>query len=102
MQNDTSDKNQRPVKKNVKRAIALGYEAGRDEAPRVLAAGQGFIADKILEIAKQQQLPIREDPILAEALSQVDLNKAIPPELYAVVAEVFSFVYRIKKKKITS
>lgn len=98
--NDRAKNDHLPVKKTVKRAIALGYEDGKDDAPKVVATGQGFIAEQILEIAKQHQLPIREDPILAEALSQVDLDKAIPPELYAVVAEVFAFVYRVKQKKM--
>jgi flagellar biosynthesis protein len=83
----------------IKRAVALSYTPGEDSAPKVLASGRGLIAEKILEIAKANDLPIRDDPILAEALSQVDLNQAIPPELYAVVAEVFAYVYRVRKKK---
>jgi flagellar biosynthesis protein len=86
----------------VKTAVALGYDPGKDNAPRVLASGKGHIAEQILAIAKQHQLPIRDDPILAEALSQVDLNQVIPAELYAVVAEVFAFVYRLKQKKVDS
>lgn len=82
----------------VKRAIALGYGEG-DEAPKVLASGQGVIAEQILAVAREHQLPVKEDPVLAQALSQVDLNQMIPPELYAVVAEVFAFVYRVRQKK---
>lgn len=55
-------------------------------------------AEQILAIARQNQLPIRDDPILAQALSQVDLNQVIPEDLYAVLAEVFSFVYRLRQK----
>jgi flagellar biosynthesis protein len=90
------EKDKRP---EIKRAVALSYTPGEDSAPKVLASGRGLIAEKILEIAKANDLPIRDDPILAEALSQVDLNQAIPPELYAVVAEVFAYVYRVRKKK---
>jgi len=83
----------------LKTAVALGYNPDKDGAPRVLASGRGLIAERILEIARQNNLPIRDDPILADALAQVDLNQVIPPELYAVVAEVFAFVYRLKQKK---
>ena len=88
-------------KKKIKTVVALGYDSDNDDAPRVIASGKGAIAEKILAIAKQHQLPIKDDPILAEALSQVDLNQVIPPELYAVVAEVFAFVYRLRQRKST-
>ena len=77
------------------RAVALGYDAGRDEAPRLLASGEGLIADKIIALARDNGIPIREDPALAAALATVDLGAAIPPELYAVVAEVLAYVYRV-------
>jgi flagellar biosynthesis protein len=86
-------------KPEIKRAVALAYDPEKDSAPRVLASGRGLVAQKILEIARANDLPIRDDPILTEALAQVDLNQAVPPELYAVVAEVFAFVYRVRKKK---
>jgi flagellar biosynthesis protein len=87
------------AKSLIKTVVALGYDPDKDNAPRVLAAGHGRVAERILEIARQNNLPIRDDPILAEALAQVDLNQVIPPELYAVVAEVFAFVHRLRQKK---
>jgi flagellar biosynthesis protein len=87
-------------KKPVKTAIALEYDSQSDGAPRVIASGRGEIADKILQIAQANQIPIREDPILAQALSMVDLEEEIPPELYAVVAEVLGWVYRLRNKNI--
>ncbi len=87
-----------PGKKPIKTAVALQYDPNSDEAPRVVATGRGEIADKILLIAQQNQVPIREDPILAQALSMVDLDAEIPPELYAVVAEVLGWVYRLRNK----
>jgi flagellar biosynthesis protein len=102
MNNPVTDNSIKPENKpEVKRAVALSYDPENDSAPKVLASGSGFVAERILEIARANQLPIRDDPILAEALAQVDLNQAIPPELYAVVAEVFAFVYRVRKKKYT-
>jgi flagellar biosynthesis protein len=87
-----------PKKESVKTAIALQYDPNSNGAPKVVATGRGEIADKILLIAQQNQIPIREDPILAQALSMVDLETEIPPELYAVVAEVLGWVYRLRNK----
>jgi flagellar biosynthesis protein len=79
-------------------ATALGYTPGEDPAPRVLAAGRGKIAQQIIDLANTNGIPIREDPILSAALSTIDINEEIPPELYAVVAEVFAYIYRIQGK----
>ena len=87
-------------KEKPKKAVALSYKVDKDDAPKVVASGKGPIAEQILEIARQHQLPVKNDPILVEALAHVDIDQSIPPELYAVVAEVFAFVYRIKQKKI--
>lgn len=87
-----------PAKKEIKTAIALEYDPQEDEAPRVIASGRGEIADKILKLAQENQIPIREDPVLAQALSLVDLEDEIPTELYAVVAEVLGWVYRLREK----
>lgn len=80
------------------KAVALGYNALKDEAPRVLASGKNQIAEKIIAIAKQNGIPIRDDPVLTAALMEIDLNQTIPPELYRVVAEVLSYIYRIQHK----
>jgi flagellar biosynthesis protein len=82
------------------RAVALGYDAEKDEAPRVLASGEGSVAERILAVAKENGILIREDPMLAAALATVDLDTTIPPELYAVVAEVLAYVYRVKERKL--
>ena len=59
---------------------------------------RGSWPNRFWNLAEENNLPVRNDPILAEALAQVDLNQVIPPELYAVVAEVFAFVYRLREK----
>jgi flagellar biosynthesis protein len=84
----------------IKTAVALDFDPLVDDAPRVVAAGNGLIAERILEVARQNNVPIRQDEVLAQALSMVDLEKAIPQELYAVVAEVLAYVYRVKNKTI--
>lgn len=80
------------------KAVALGYNPEKDEAPRVLASGRGLIAEEIINVAKKNGIPIQDDPILTAALMEIDINKTIPPELYRVVAEVLSYIYRIQKK----
>lgn len=75
-------------------AIALSYHHGEDVAPRVTAAGHGEVAERILEVARREGIPLREDPDLAEALSALDLDQLVPPELYRVIAEVMAWAYR--------
>jgi flagellar biosynthesis protein len=80
------------------RAAALEYHPGNDSAPRVVASGSGKIAERIIALAKDHNVPIYEDPTLAAALATVNLEEEIPPELYLVVAEVFAYIYRISHK----
>lgn len=82
-----------------KEAIALSYRPGENSGPQVVAKGKGQIADNILEKATLHNVPIYEDPNLVELLGQLDLNEAIPEELYQAVAEVFAFVYRLDRQK---
>lgn len=78
-------------------ATALGYDENGDTAPVVLASGRGKIAEQIIQIARANNVPIHEDVILASTLSKVNINDVIPPELYTVVAQVFAYIYRIRK-----
>lgn len=82
-------------KEKPKKAVALKYEKEKDRAPRVAAKGRGEVAKRIMEIAKEHNIPIREDADLVEVLSKLDLEEEIPPHLYRVIAEVLSFIYRI-------
>lgn len=77
-------------------AAALAYIPERDDAPKVVATGQGVLAEKIIALAKENNIPIHEDPLLTAALSAVDVGGEIPPELYRVVAEVLAYVFRIR------
>ncbi len=76
------------------RAIAVRYARDEHPAPRVTAAGAGPVAERILEIARAEGIPLREDPDLVAALAALDLGAAIPPELYEVIAEVLAWAYR--------
>lgn len=79
-------------------AAALKYRMGEDSAPRLVARGSGKIAEKILEVALEAGVPVREDPDLLALLMTLDLDTVIPPELYAAVAETLVFVYRMNGK----
>ena len=82
-----------------KKAVALKYERGKDNAPKVVAKGQGKIAEKIIQKAKEHDVPIEENPELVEVLSKLDLYEEIPPKLYKAVAEILVFIYRQKGLK---
>lgn len=84
-----------------KKAVALKYKRGEDRAPKVVAKGKGFIGEKIIQIAKEHNIPVKEDPVLVEALSGIEVNQEIPPQLYRAVAKILVFVYR-KTKEIES
>jgi flagellar biosynthesis protein len=89
--------NQHPPSKP-KKAAALKYEHGQDDAPRVVAKGRGKLANRIIDLAAQHDVPLVEDPNLAQMLDALDLNMEIPPELYHAVAEVLAFVYRLNRE----
>jgi flagellar biosynthesis protein len=74
-------------------AVALHYD--RTGAPRVVAKGKGTLGEKIIEVAKANNIPIEENEVLAGALSNVELGEEIPAELYKAVAEVLIFVLRL-------
>ena len=74
-------------------AVALHYD--RSGAPRVVAKGRGSLGEKIIEVARANNIPIEENEVLAGALSHVELGDEIPAELYKAVAEVLVFVLRL-------
>lgn len=86
------------MNRKVDRAAALKYNRGDAAAPKMVAKGRGKIAEKIVEIAKAHNIPIREDRELVEFLSTLDLYQEIPQELYKAVAEILAFIYLIKDR----
>jgi len=80
-----------------KLAVALNYEKG--QAPRVVAMGRGWLGDKIVEIANEHGVPLKEDAALAEALATIEIDSEIPVELYKAVAAVIAFVLRTNAKR---
>lgn len=83
----------KPQDGSMLQAVALGYERGVDDAPRVLATGKGAIAEQILSIAYAQGIKVRQDADLLEILSTIEVDSAIPLEAFAAVAEILSYVY---------
>lgn len=81
-----------------KEAVALSYDPNGGDAPKVTAKGKGKIAEKILETALQNDIPIQEDPSLVEILGQLNLNESIPDELYQAVSEVFAYIYQVDRE----
>ena len=81
-----------------KQAIALEYNPSED-APKVIASGQGALAERIIEKAKEANVPLHRDDKLADTLSRLEIGEMIPPELYEVVAEILVFVDAMDKIK---
>ncbi len=75
-------------------AVALQYDMEKNNAPIVTAKGQGEIAAKIIEIAQENDIEIRQDADLLQILKAVDINEEIPIEAFAAVAEIISYIYR--------
>jgi len=89
-------------KKIYKKAVALKYDRKKQDAPKVTAKGQGRVAEKIIELAKKNNIPIKDDPDLIEILSSLEINEEIPSEIYVAVAELLAFVYSMNTGKASS
>ena len=86
----------RPKAEGRRQASALRYEGAG--APRVTASGRGLIADRIIEVARENGIPVREDPALAQALAALELGEEIPQDLYTAVAEAIAWAYTLDAK----
>lgn len=76
----------------IKKAVALKYNPSSDNAPTIVAAGRGEVAEKIIETAAEHRVPIHTDPAVADALSMKSPGSEIPVELYEAVAEILAFI----------
>ncbi len=85
-----------PENRPNQKAVALKYGAN-DRAPKVVAKGEGYVAEKILENADKSEVPVYKDEKLVEELTRIDLGENIPPELYEVVAAVLVFIGDVDK-----
>lgn len=80
-----------------KKAVALQYGAG-DAAPVIVASGMGYMAEKIVEVAADSGVPIYEDNSLATVLTQLELGRPIPEELYQAIVEIYVYFLRFDPK----
>ncbi len=85
-------------KKTPAKAVALVYEEEKGAAPLISASGQGKLAEKIIETAREAGVHIQEDADLVELLSKVPIGDEIPVDLYQTVAEILAFVYQVNSK----
>lgn len=83
----------------MQKAAALTYDREKDAAPRLSAKGRGQVAAKIVEVARQHNIPIQRDADLVEILEKAEIDSEIPLEVYAVVAEIFAYLYKVNKEK---
>ena len=83
-----------------KKAVAIKYTIRKDSVPEVIAKGKGFIAEKIIEIAKENNIEIIENRELVETLININIGGEIPYEVYQVVAEILAFIYKVTHQEI--
>lgn len=80
-------------------AVALQYERGSRDAPRVVAKGRGLVAEQIVALAEENGVVIEANPVLAEALSGIEIDETIPIELYEAVAIVIGYVLKVSTNR---
>ncbi len=90
----------KPPADPVRRSVALSYDRGVEPAPRIAAKGEGALSDIILRLARENGIPVENDPILADALFRFPEGDPIPPELYMAVAEVYAFLIRARRQAL--
>lgn len=78
-------------------AIALKYDVEKDKAPKIISVGEGHIAQSILKLAEEHQIPMYEDANVAGMLSKLKLNRKIPRSLFPIVAEILAVVFQMDK-----
>lgn len=83
--------------KKIKEVAALQYSPDKNKAPKIIALGKGEIAEKILEAAENNNVPVYKDAQLVQTLNKLNIGDEIPPELYEVVAEILVFVSNLDK-----
>ena len=80
-----------------KSVVSLKYKKGNDYAPKITAKGKGWVAEKIIKMAHENNIPIREDRDLLNLLSEIDVGQEVPESLYKVVAELLAWVYQLNQ-----
>lgn len=82
-----------------KKAVALKYDENRNAAPVIVASGMGYLAEKIVEVANDNGVPVYEDNSLATVLTQLNLGSEIPEELYQTVVDIYAYFLKFVPKE---
>lgn len=85
-------------KSQIRKAAVLKYNQVNDFAPRLVGKGSGFLAEKIIALAREKGIPVVENPDLLKILMQLDENQYVPENLYQIVAEIYAFILKIEKE----
>lgn len=83
-----------------KKAVALRYDENKDIAPVIVASGLGYMAERIVEMANENGVPVYEDNSLATVLTQLDLGTAIPEELYQAIVDIYAYFLKYNPQKV--
>lgn len=81
-----------------KKAVALRYDENKDAAPVIVASGLGYMAERIVEMANENGVPVYEDNSLATVLTQLDLGTPIPEELYQAIVDIYAYFLKYTPK----
>lgn len=85
--------------KKIRSAVALRYQPVNNQAPVVSASGRGWLAERILTLARENRVPVVEDTALVQMLGNLSLGEEVPRELYEAVAAVYAFVMEADRRK---
>lgn len=83
----------------IRQSLALKWDREKDDAPRLIAAGKGPLADRIVSLALEAGIPVQENEILVEAMADISVGSEVPPELYRLAAEVYLFLMNLEKSE---
>ncbi|MGI6734258.1 MAG: EscU/YscU/HrcU family type III secretion system export apparatus switch protein [Anaerovoracaceae bacterium] len=86
---------------DIMRVAALKYDQNVDDAPRVVAAGTGYMAQKILQVAMENGIPIYHDDSAATLLSKLEVGREIPPELYQIVVDIYISLLELAEENMS-
>jgi flagellar biosynthesis protein len=95
MQSEKKDEN----RERRMQAAALQYDQGKHEAPVMLAKGSGAVAEKIIALAKEHDIPLQRDPELMQILMKLEINQEIPENVFHAVAEILAMVYKANRNQ---
>ncbi len=92
------DKRQKRIDQ-VRRAVALQYDPETRQAPSIAASGKGWLAERIINLARDNQIPVVEDKALVKVLGNLSLGEEVPRELYEAVAAIYAFIMEADYRK---